>query len=66
MIMAVLGGDDAGGGVIWAPQVIQDAEDHGLILAETGQLVDTKKGQSLPEGVKPRAQLTEDEMKNFP
>jgi len=31
MIMAVLGGDDAGGGVIWAPQVIQDAESHGLM-----------------------------------
>ena len=25
MIMAVLGGNDAGGGVIWAPQVIEDA-----------------------------------------
>ena len=23
MIMAILGGDDAGGGVIWAPEVIQ-------------------------------------------
>ena len=26
MIMAILGGDDAGGGVIWAPQVIEDAQ----------------------------------------
>ena len=26
MIMAILGGDDAGGGVIWAPQVIEEAE----------------------------------------
>ena len=26
MIMAILGGNDAGGGVIWAPQVIEDAK----------------------------------------
>ena len=51
MIMAVLGGDDAGGGVIWAPQVIEDARDHGLVLGENGKLYDTTRGQSLPEGV---------------
>ncbi len=34
--MAILGGDDAGGGVIWAPQVIQDAAVHGLVLSEKG------------------------------
>ena len=43
MIMAILGGDDAGGGVHWAPQVIEDAADHGLILGENGKLYDTKK-----------------------
>jgi mannose-6-phosphate isomerase-like protein (cupin superfamily) len=43
MIMAFLGGDDAGGGVVWAPQVIQDAQDHGLVLGENGTLYDTKK-----------------------
>ncbi len=66
MIMAVLGGDDAGGGVIWAPQVIEDARDHGLVLGENGKLYDTKKGQSLPEGVKPMPLLTEEELKGFP
>lgn len=53
MIMAILGGDDAGGGVNWAPQVIEEAAEHGLVLAETGKLYDTKAGQTLPEGVKP-------------
>ncbi|PSL16073.1 cupin domain-containing protein [Shimia abyssi] len=51
MIMAILGGDDAGGGVMWAPQVIEDAADHGLVLAKTGKLYDTKKGDVLPDGV---------------
>mgnify|MGYP005849093229 CR=1 FL=1 len=66
MIMAILGGDDAGGGVIWAPQVIEEARDHGLVLGENGKLYDTKKGQSLPEGVAPMPLLTEEELKGFP
>ena len=66
MIMAILGGDDAGGGVIWAPQVIEDAKDHGLVLGENGKLYDTKKGDSLPDGVNPMPLLSDDELKNFP
>ena len=66
MIMAILGGDDAGGGVIWAPQVIEDARDHGLVLGKNGKLYDTKKGQTLPEGVPPMPLLTEEELKAFP
>ena len=66
MLMAILGGDDAGGGVIWAPQVIEEAQDHGLVLAETGRIYDTTKGESLPEGVSPMPPLTQDELKDFP
>jgi mannose-6-phosphate isomerase-like protein (cupin superfamily) len=66
MIMAVLGGDDAGGGVIWAPQVIEDAKDHGLVLGANGKLYDTKKGQSLPADVKPMPLLSDEELKAFP
>ena len=66
MIMAILGGDDAGGGVVWAPQVIEDARDHGLVLGSNGKLYDTKKGQSLPEDVAPMPLLTEEELKAFP
>lgn len=65
MIMAILGGDDAGGGVIWAPQVIEDARDHGLVLAETGRLYDTKKDEHLPEGVKPMPLLDETALQAF-
>ena len=66
MIMAILGGDDAGGGVIWAPQVIEDATDHGLILSEEGKLYDSKKGEALPNGVKPMSLLTEAELNAYP
>lgn len=66
MIMAILGGDDAGGGVIWAPQVIEDAKDHGLVLGENGKLYDSKKGVSLPEGINPMPLLTDEELKAFP
>ena len=66
MIMSILGGDDAGGGVIWAPQVIEEAQAHGLVLSEEGRLYDTRKGEDLPEGVGPMPLLTDDELKAFP
>ena len=62
MIMAILGGDDAGGGVNWAPQVIEDAADHGLILGENGKLYDSKKGEALPDGVAPMPLMSESEL----
>lgn len=65
MIMAVLGGDDAGGGVIWAPQVIEEAREHGLVLSTAGRLYDTQAGQSLPRGESPMPVLTEAELEAF-
>ena len=66
MIMAILGGDDAGGGVVWAPQVIEDARDHGLVLGRNGRLYDSKKCAALPEGVAPMPVLTEAELAGIP
>ena len=66
MIMSILGGDDAGGGVIWAPQVIEDARAHGLVLGANGQLYDTRKGETLPAGMTPMPVLTEAELASFP
>ena len=62
MIMAILGGDDAGGGVHWAPQVIEDAAEHGLILGENGKLYDQKKGQNLPDGIGPMPIMQSEEL----
>jgi quercetin dioxygenase-like cupin family protein len=66
MIMAVLGGDDAGGGVLWAPQVIEDAKDHGLILGDNGKLYDSKKDEALPDGVVPMPVMTDAELAKLP
>jgi mannose-6-phosphate isomerase-like protein (cupin superfamily) len=66
MIMAILGGDDAGGGVIWAPQVIEDARDHGLVLSASGRLYDTARGRILPETERPMPMLTDDELRGIP
>ncbi|MGC6517561.1 MAG: cupin domain-containing protein [Candidatus Puniceispirillaceae bacterium] len=60
MILAILGGDDAGGGVLWAPEVILDAKDHGLILGQNGKLYDSKKGESLPADIAPMPVMEEE------
>ena len=66
MIMAILGGDDAGGGVTWAPQVIEDAQKHGLVLGENGVLYDSKNGEELPHNVSPMPLLTEKQLGEIP
>ncbi|MEZ5789894.1 MAG: hypothetical protein R3D34_03555 [Nitratireductor sp.] len=61
MIMAILGGDDAGG-VIWAP-VDRGREGSRLWCWEPAAgLYDSKKGQTLPEGVKPMPLLNAEEL----
>lgn len=39
-LYAVLGGDDPGR-VVWAPEVLEKARGYGLVLLESGRLVDT-------------------------
>ena len=51
-LWAVLGGDDPGR-VTWAPYVFDMARHHGLILLETGALLDTAAGEALPDGARP-------------
>ena len=48
-LWAVLGGDDPGR-VLWAPQVFDMAREHGLVLLDTGRLVDTAAGEAVPVG----------------
>jgi hypothetical protein len=64
-MFAVLGGDDSGGGVLWAPQVIEAAQAHGLVLLENGLLIDMHNGESIPDGIHPRKLLKGDELDAF-
>ena len=66
MLMTVLGGDDAGGGVVWAPQVLEEARAHGLVLAENGRLYDTRKGETPPEGIGPMPPLDDEALAAIP
>jgi quercetin dioxygenase-like cupin family protein len=65
MIFSILGHDDAGGGVVWLPRVIEEAKGHGLVLLENGKLVDTTIGESIPKGISQMPALTKDELKTF-
>jgi len=57
--------ENAGGGVVWAPRVIEEAKGHGLVLLENGKLVDTTIGEKIPKGLKPMPKLSAAKMKKF-
>lgn len=60
-MFAVLGGDNPGH-VTWAPYVFDSARDYGLILLEDGSLVDTAKGEVVPNGKKAMAATTPEDV----
>jgi mannose-6-phosphate isomerase-like protein (cupin superfamily) len=60
-LFAVLGQDDPGK-VLWAPDVFDMAREHGLVLLETGQLIDTVAGQSVPQGARPMPATTPEQV----
>ncbi|ANE04654.1 cupin domain-containing protein [Corynebacterium crudilactis] len=47
ILYTALGRDDTGG-IIWGPQVLQDAEGYGLHLTRENLLVDTEAGDPIP------------------
>ncbi len=60
-LFAILGGDDPGR-VLWAPHVLQAARQHGLVLLESGSLIDTAKGEQVPNGAKPMPVPTREQL----
>ena len=60
-LWSVLGGDDPGR-VLWAPEVFDMAKDYGLVLLESGQLIDTIAGQSIPAGAAPMPSTTAEQV----
>jgi quercetin dioxygenase-like cupin family protein len=61
-LWAVLGEDNPGK-VLWAPAVFDMAKKHGLVLLETGQLIDTVAGQAVPVDAKIMASTTPEQVK---
>lgn len=51
-LFAILGNDDPGR-VIWAPQVFDMAKGFGLVLLDSGRLVDVAAGEQLEPGMVP-------------
>lgn len=60
-LWAVLGGDDAGH-VMWAPYVFDMAREYGLVLLEDGTLIDTTRGETVPEGARPMPETTPEQV----
>lgn len=60
-LFAILGGDDPGR-VLWAPYVFDMAKDYGLVLLESGELVDTAAGQAIPAHMKPMPRTTAEQV----
>lgn len=57
-LFGVLGGDDPGH-VTWAPYVFDNAKKYGLILLDDGSLIDTTKGETIPDGKRPMPPTTD-------
>jgi mannose-6-phosphate isomerase-like protein (cupin superfamily) len=63
-LVSILGGNNPGR-VTWAPYVFDAARDHGLLLLENGNLVDTVAGETVPPGAKLVVPTTEDDVGQF-
>ena len=61
-IFSVLGGDDSGGGVVWAPEVLEEARDHGLTLLQSGQLANSLDGEEISTEILPLTPINEAEL----
>ncbi len=63
-LLAILGRDDPGF-VSWAPYVFEAAKDHGLVLLEDGQLLDTSAGELIPPSAKVQDGPTTEQLEQF-
>ena len=67
ILLTVLGRDDTGG-IIWGPSVLREAAGYGLHLTADNRLIDTVRGDELPEDaalVTPISQEEIDELDVF-
>jgi len=64
-MFSVLGGDDSGDGVVWTPNVLEQARNNGLILIDSGQLINTGNGEEIPDGSSPVTPVSGEELKFY-
>ena len=62
-LFSVLGGDDPGR-VTWAPYVFEAARAHGLVLLESGRLIDTAR-ETVPPDAKRMPATTPEDVRRF-
>lgn len=60
-IFTILGGDETGG-LIWEPNVLRQAEGHGLHLTVANHLIDTVAGDVLTQDTELVAPMTKDQV----
>lgn len=63
-LWAILGGDDPGH-VLWAPDVFEMAKNYGLVLLQDGSLIDTNKGDVIPDGKRPMPVTTSEQIEKL-
>lgn len=63
-LFAILGGDNPGR-VTWAPYVFQSALEHGLVLLKSGRLIDTTRGEEIPDGEEVMPATTEEDVERL-
>ncbi len=63
-LFSILGGDDPGR-VTWAPDVLRQAESHGLVLLDDGRLIDTTTGEQVPDDARVVRPLTSEQVDLF-
>lgn len=64
-LFALLGRDDAGGGIVWHPKVLLEGRTHGLYLLKDKRLADTSAGEPIPKEDELFPLMSDDEMATF-
>lgn len=64
-LFTTLGGDNTGG-VIFHPDILREAAEYGLYLSKSNQLIDTSKGDIVPEEDQRMAPMADEDMAKLP
>ncbi len=60
-LFTALGGDNTGG-ILWGPSTLAAAEKQGVRLTEDYQIIDSRRGDTMPEGARPLQPMSAQEI----